>query len=151
MKSGKFFNVRVYGLLVTDENELLIAEEFHYDTFMRKLPGGGLQFGEGPRECLIRELREELNIEVSGVEHFYTTDFFITSAFNPEHQVLGIYYRVEVPEGFSSKFRDQYTLPEKNGEEYFRWLPLDSLRWDEFTFPADQAAVKAFLNSKKVL
>jgi 8-oxo-dGTP diphosphatase len=149
MKAGKFFNVRVYGLITSPANELLIAEEFHYDTFMRKFPGGGLQFGEGPRECLIREINEELNIGVRSLQHFYTTDFFIASAFNPDHQVLGIYFKVELEKDGANAFRDPYTLPKQNGEEFFRWVPAQQIRWEDFTFPADQAAVKAFLASGK--
>ncbi len=61
MKNDKFFNIRVYAFILNSYEEVLIAEEFHYDTFMRKLPGGGLQFGEGIYDALIREIREELN------------------------------------------------------------------------------------------
>lgn len=32
-----------------------------------ELPGGGMKWGESPRECLVRELREELNLKVTSV------------------------------------------------------------------------------------
>lgn len=145
MKDGKFFNIRVYAILLNTDNELLIAEEYHYDTFMRKLPGGGLQFGEGPREGLIRELREELNIDVKDLEHFHTTDFFIQSAFNKDHQVIGIYFKVDLPENLTERYREDIRVPTANGEEYFRWVHIESLRAEDFTFPADQAAIRLLL------
>ena len=43
----RYFNVRVYGLLVKD-GHLLVSDEYCNGTYMTKLPGGGLEFGEGP-------------------------------------------------------------------------------------------------------
>lgn len=154
MISDKFFNVRVYGLLISPDAELLIAEEFHYDTFMRKLPGGGLQFGEGTVDCLIRELEEEMDVTVDNLTHFHTTDFFIQSAFNESHQVIAIYYKVIPPAILKDRFRETTEIPVKNGQEVFKWVKIRNLNWEDFTFPADQAAIKkmkALLDIQEVI
>ena len=49
------FNVRVYGLLINDKNEILISDEQEYGTRFTKFPGGGLEFGEGLIDGLKRE------------------------------------------------------------------------------------------------
>ena len=85
------FNVRVYGILI-DGNRLLVSDEKHRDISFTKLPGGGLQFGEGTVDCLKREFLEETSLEVEIISHFYTVDFFQPSAFNPQQQVISIYY-----------------------------------------------------------
>lgn len=141
----KRFVIRVYGLIHSAMKEVLIAEEFHYNTFMRKFPGGGLDFGEGTVDCLRREIREELNVDAEIGAHLHTTDVFVQSAFNGEHQVVGIYYLVEAPVELLKKHRDSYELPVVNGEERFRWVAVSDLAKEEFTFPVDQMAVKAFL------
>jgi hypothetical protein len=46
------FNVRVYGLLFDEKNRLLVSDEFIRGNYFTKLPGGGLEFGEGTRDCL---------------------------------------------------------------------------------------------------
>lgn len=153
MQDGKSFIVRVYGLMVNPFEELLVAEEFHYNTFMRKFPGGGLQFGEGPVECLRREMMEELQLDVEVGDHLHTTDFFVESAFNSNHQVLAIYFLVHAPQEIYSKFREEYVLPSTNGEERFRWVKVNELGGLEFTFPVDKKAKEIFLkycNSKKI-
>src|SRR5580698_9285100 len=87
------FNVRVYGLLVNDQNEVMISDEQEYGIRFTKFPGGGLEFGEGLIDGLKREFLEECNAEVEVIGHFYTTDFFVQSAFN-ESQVISVYYLV---------------------------------------------------------
>src|SRR5471030_532993 len=87
------FNVRVYGLLINDNNEVLISDEQEYGMRFTKFPGGGLEFGEGTIEGLKREFIEECNAEIEVIGHFYTTDFFVKSAFN-NSQVVSVYYLV---------------------------------------------------------
>src|SRR3982750_4950693 len=88
------FNVRVYGILINDQNELLVSDEYIRGGYYTKFPGGGLEFGEGTRECLRREFKEEMELNVEVGEHLYTTDFFQISAFNPKFQIVSIYYYV---------------------------------------------------------
>ncbi|HEY1007169.1 MAG TPA: NUDIX domain-containing protein, partial [Sphingobacteriaceae bacterium] len=76
------FNVRVYGLLINDGREILLSDEEEYGVRFTKFPGGGLEYGEGLREGLRREFMEECLAEVEVLDHFYTTDFYIKSAFN---------------------------------------------------------------------
>ncbi|HXU27440.1 MAG TPA: NUDIX domain-containing protein, partial [Bacteroidia bacterium] len=93
MAMYKGFNVRVYGVLVED-GKLLVSDEYIKEHEITKLPGGGLEFGEGTIECIIREFKEETNLTVTVKTHFYTTDFFVKSAFNTS-QVISIYYIVK--------------------------------------------------------
>src|SRR3982750_4232419 len=89
-----FFNIRVYGILVNDKNQVLVSDEYIRGNYYTKFPGGGLEFGEGTRDCLAREFMEEMNLKVEVGEHLYTTDFFQMSAFNPKFQIVSIYYYV---------------------------------------------------------
>src|SRR3954469_14748725 len=95
------FNIRVYGILLGDNNEVLVSDEFIRGNYYTKFPGGGLEFGEGTRDCLKREFLEEMDLNVEVNEHLYTTDYFQISAFNPEHQIISIYYRVKAMEEIS--------------------------------------------------
>lgn len=131
--------------MLNDHNELLVAEEFHFDMFMRKFPGGGLQFGEGPEDALKRELKEELDIDVQIGRHLHTTDIFVQSAFNADHQVIGIYYDVAAPPGLEARFRDVDKNNWKNGDVTFSWRSLDEIQSADLTFPVDIRALEVFL------
>ncbi len=133
------FNVRVYGLLLNEQKEILIAEEKRYSTCIRKFPGGGLQFGEGTIDAVKREFREELNIEIGIIRHFYTTDFFVPSVFNSKQQVISIFYLVKSTELISENYFKRKSISElKEGDEQFYWSSIKELKEDDFTFPIEK-------------
>ena len=135
----KIFNVRVYGLLLSLQKEILVAEEKHYNTFVRKFPGGGLQFGEGTTDAVKREFSEELNIDIEIIRHFYTTDFFVPSVFNNQQQVISIFYLVKSLDTIAEKYFKRKSISElENGDEQFYWLRLSDLEEDDFTFPIEK-------------
>jgi 8-oxo-dGTP diphosphatase len=135
------FNVRVYGILLdTTKTAILVSDEKHHNRPITKFVGGGLEFGEGTKEALIREFKEELNIEVDVLDHFYTTDFFVSSAFNDDSQVISIYYWLASDEIDKIKISGpQNKLEElENGGQLLRWLPISKISDSEFTFPIDK-------------
>ena len=136
-------NVRAYGLLVNSDNQLLVSDEKEYGRQFTKLPGGGVEFGEGTIECLKREFLEECNFEIEVLSHFYTTDFFVKSAFN-DTQVISIYYRVEAISPFNLAIKTKLFDFDSDGEvlQSFRWIDLADIKPDDMTFQIDQHVVK---------
>lgn len=141
------FNIRVYGILQGKNREVLVSDEFIRGNKYTKFPGGGLELGEGTRDCLKREFLEEMNLAVRVAEHLYTTDFFQMSAFNPEHQIISIYYKVEALEEIRVPLRtrlfdfdeSQMEVYRRTGEtETFRFIPWDSFSSDAVSLPIDK-------------
>ncbi len=133
------FNIRVYGIFINDQNDILLSHENRFGHVFVKFPGGGLEFGEGMHDCLIRECKEEMNIDLSknDLEHLYTTDFFQPSAFNSDHQLLSVYYKVHYNRMQGIKTVDWKTQPREN-EELFKWVKVEELTSDVLTFPVDK-------------
>lgn len=127
------FNVRVYGALIVGNKILLSTESYQHITFT-KLPGGGLEFGEGLRQCLKREFIEELALPIIVEEHIYTTDFFQQSAFNENEQVLSIYFRVSPAD---KNINVENLTAQEKGNKIF-WKDLNALSESDFTFPIDK-------------
>lgn len=122
------FNIRVYGICIQN-GHLLMNEELIQGRTVYKLPGGGLDWGEGTLDCLKREWKEELNMDIEVKDHFYTTDFFQKSAFD-QTQVISIYYFVEgiVPEPIINHVANERTY----------WVPLHLINEDAFTLAIDK-------------
>ncbi len=145
------FNIRVYGILINENREVLVADEYIRGGLYTKFPGGGLEFGEGTRDCLAREFLEEMNLKIRVEEHIYTTDFFQMSAFNPAHQIISIYYRVTPLEPITVSLRQQpfdfdeaqmAVYREKGETETFRFIPFHTFSEEEITLPIDKVVAR---------
>ena len=144
------FNIRVYGILINEQKQILVSDEFIRGNYYTKFPGGGLEIGEGTRDCLKREFKEEMNLEVEIGDHIYTTDFYQKSAFNPEHQIISIYYYAKALEPITAPIRlkefdfdeAQLRVYEKENEiETFRFIDWDLFTSDNVTLPIDKFVV----------
>ncbi len=141
------FTIRVYGILQNEEGHYLVMDELIKGAHVTKFPGGGLEFGEGTRQCLVRECMEEMQLKVDVKEHFYTTDFFQQSAFDAGKQVISIYYRLQplsclppahtgAPFYFSP---GQLEVYERTGEAFnIRYIPAQQMNEDAVTLPIDK-------------
>jgi 8-oxo-dGTP diphosphatase len=142
------FNVRVYGIFFDDEKRLLVSDEFIRGAYITKLPGGGLEFGEGTRDCLKREFKEETGLDVTIGDHIYTTDFFQISAFNQKDQIISIYYFAHPNEPVllptkttAFDFAPEQISDPKGESEVFRWIEWHDLHADHMTLPIDKVVV----------
>lgn len=146
---NKKFNVRVYGLLFNDQEELLVTDEFEFGYPFTKLPGGGLEYGEGTLDCLKREFMEECALEIRVGEHVYTTDFFVESAFGTG-QLISIYYRVHCADWQQLPVKQiRFDFEErKEKAQIFRWVAVNAALPEEMTFPIDKYVIERLLASK---
>jgi 8-oxo-dGTP diphosphatase len=141
-------NLRVYGILIDSQRRVLVSDEYIRGAFFTKFPGGGLEFGEGTRDCLKREFMEETGLEVEIGDHIYTTDFFQVSAFNHNDQIISIYYYVHAD---ASQLETKETpfdfqlgqIADPKGEaEVFRWIEWNDLTENICSLPIDKLVVK---------
>lgn len=151
------FNIRVYGILINDQQQILVSDEYIRGNYFTKFPGGGLELGEGTRDCLKREFKEEMDLDIEVGEHIYTTDIYLKSAFHPDHQIISIYYYVRALEPITAALRSkefdfddaQLKVYAKTGEtETFRFIDLEKLSTDSVTLPLDKKVVE-ILKGKK--
>lgn len=154
------FNIRVYGILVNEAKELLVSDEYIRGGYFTKFPGGGLEYGEGTRECLRREFMEEMDLAVEVGDHIYTTDFYQESAFRPGDQILSIYYFVQAleplqvrlstrPFEFDAIQMDNYAR--NNETESFRFIHGSEVSPDHVTLPIDKLVVRILLEKHRAL
>ena len=152
-----FFNIRVYGILLNEQKQVLVSDEFIRGNYYTKFPGGGLEFGEGLRDCLKREFKEEMGLDVETQDHIYTTDHFQVSAFNTDHQIISIYYFVKPLELIKAPLRtkpfdfDERELKvyKETGEtETFRFVDWDDFSEETVTLPIDKIVAR-MLKEKK--
>jgi 8-oxo-dGTP diphosphatase len=123
-------SVRVYGILINKANQVLVSDEYIRGNYFTKFPGGGLEIGEGTRDCLKREFLEEINLAVEVGEHIYTTDFYQQSAFNAAHQILSIYYFVQPLHAIAIPIKTKpFDFDEQQMLTYSKTQQIESIRF----------------------
>jgi ADP-ribose pyrophosphatase YjhB (NUDIX family) len=142
------FIIRVYGIIINDKDEVLLSDEYQLGMKMTKFPGGGLEFGEGPEDCIKREAMEEFGQEIEIIEHFYTTGFFQKALFHDDAQLVSIYYRIKFKTDIQFKISVKpFDFPEmKDGNQSFRWKPIKDIIADDVTFPIDKKVVEMLIS-----
>lgn len=138
-----YINVRVYGIMINDQKQVLVSDEYIRGGFYTKFPGGGLELGEGTIECMVREWKEELNQDIEVVEHIYTTDFYQVNAFDNSSQILSIYYLVKPTSPFTARIMNKpfdYEIPDDKTIqlEGVRWVNWNDFSSDTVTLPIDK-------------
>lgn len=133
--------------MINEQRQVLVSDEFIRGNYYTKFPGGGLEIGEGTRDCLKREFLEEMNLPVAVGRHIYTTDIYQQSAFNNAHQILSIYYEASALEQITVPLRTkpfdfdeaQLKLYESTRQvETFRFINWEDFSADILSLPLDK-------------
>lgn len=141
------FSIRVYGILINEAKQILVSDEYIRGNYFTKFPGGGMEVGEGTKDCLIREFMEELQMPITVGKHIYTTDFYQQSAFNAAYQIVSIYYFVTPLQNFATQIKNTpFAYDEQQLTNYAHTKQIESCRfvnWENFsaetvTLPIDK-------------
>lgn len=136
------FTIRVYGLLINEQQQILVSDEMIAGKLFTKFCGGGLEYGEGTIDCVKREFQEEMNISIEVRKHFYTTDFFQKSAFRNSEQVVSVYYLVEaleaIPEHLLHEVINIEKIKQAELQQLFRWINWEDFGPNLFQLPIDK-------------
>ncbi|UOQ44809.1 NUDIX domain-containing protein [Halobacillus salinarum] len=117
-KAGMKFNFRAVGVLVEQEHVLahkLIGEN-HWS-----LPGGGVELGEPSSESVVRELKEELGIDVKAIRMPWVVENFFEYKGTPVHEI-GMYFLLETEE---EHVRKGPFLGLEGDQLIYEWIPLE--------------------------
>ena len=140
--------LRVYGILFDDNKRILLSDEFIRGDYFTKFPGGGLELGEGTKDCLRREFKEETGLGVVVDEHIYTTDYFQPSAFNANDQIISIYYFVHAEKLNELQVKTKvfdfelHQIADPKGQsEVLRWIEWNDLTEESVSLPIDKIVV----------
>ncbi|WP_257128671.1 8-oxo-dGTP diphosphatase MutT [Priestia megaterium] len=114
--------------IIKEKDQILIAQRHSKDPLAGKweFPGGKLEPGETPEQCLVREIREELRVEVE-IGSFYDDNVY---GFKDQAIYL-LFYWAEITNG--------EVIPVVHDDA--KWITIKELAGFDFA-PADIPIVK---------
>jgi len=114
---------------------------------LQKLPGGGLELGEGMIECLDREITEEFEMwKPLTWKHHYVPTHCFASRFRPEEQLILNYFIAD------QRVEEQHWQITPNDPNLLalKWLSLEPASAEWFTLESDRAAFMKLLQSLEI-
>lgn len=126
------FNYRVCAVLLDGERILAMHDErspYFY------LPGGRVRMGERAEDAVLREVREELGIEVRIVRPLWLSQsFFNEDVVRVDYHELCLYFLVDASATDLLTRGDRFRGPELRHVHDFEWLPFERVK-DEYFYP----------------
>lgn len=116
MKEFKHFGV--YGIIIENNNIILVKKNGGPYDGKFDLPGGSIEFGETPLEALKRELKEEIGIDLKTCELIDADSVKFNWEYNDEmlnwHHI-GIFYKVL---SYDNNVKESIEIDSKNNDSF---------------------------------
>jgi len=135
-KEGHIFSYRVAGVAIND-NRVLVHRSVIDDFW--SLPGGRCEFLEISKDALIREMKEEIGVEIKIIRPLYFVENFFYFEGSNYHE-LSIFYLMEFPPESKLVFENdtfvgkEHELGFENDKHYgkeldliFKWVDINEI------------------------
>ena len=118
LKEGTF-NFRVCAIMIHEDKLLAMHDErspYYY------LPGGRVQLHETAENAVIRELKEELNIDGKIIRSLWLDQNFFTEIVNGQryHEIC-LYYLIDISDTDLLSRGNEFTMKEEDKTNVFEW------------------------------
>ena len=130
----QFKHLGAYGLIIKERKIVLIKKKGGPYNEKLDLPGGTIEWGETPEQTLIRELNEEVGIDVTNYELFDANSVVLEWMHKEELEKvhhLGIFYKIL---DYNNDVLEKIKIDEKNDDSLgARFYEIDKLRKNELS------------------
>ena len=110
----------VVGAIIINGDKFLITqrkENAMIDPLLWEFPGGKVEFNEHPKDALIREIKEELDIDIAHLELFDISSGILKKDEDSIHAIM-IVYTCKIQKGI---------LKNQDVKDH-RWITIDQLK-----------------------
>jgi len=126
----------VAGLIENEKGELMLTiRAFDPNKGMLDLPGGFVDPLESAEEAIIREIKEELNLNITQLE--YLTSF-------PNEYVFSGYSVFTTDLAFICKVKGWENMHIKDDISDIQFFTLDNIPWDKITAPSIRQIIETY-------
>lgn len=133
----KFKEIRPIVLgIAKNNNRLLVSKGYDSvkdNTFYRCL-GGGIEFFETSQEALVREFKEELDIEIEVGKFHGITESLFSFEGKRGHEIV-FFYDIKIKD---TDYKEIYPMIDDNREDIAIWVDIDDFKNEKkILYPED--------------
>lgn len=125
------FNFRVCGIIINNNKILAMKDinEYYY------LPGGRVQMNETVEEAVVREIKEELGLDVK-IDRalWFNQAFFVEDGSKEKYHEVCVYFLIDYRNTDLLARGNEFEIKEEHKTNYFKWLDFEALA-DEYFYP----------------
>lgn len=126
------FNYRVCAIIIHNNKLLAMHDEnvpYYY------LPGGRVTLHETAEDAVLREVKEELQVDAKIIRPLWVNQSFFNEDVSLEdfHEIC-MYYLLDIAETGLLDKGDQFEITEGSHRLKFEWLPFEQLN-DKYLYP----------------
>ncbi len=126
------FNYRVCAIII-HENKLLAMHDENSPYYY--LPGGRVALHETAEKAVLREVKEELDIDARIIRPLWVNQgFFIEDVTGEQFHELCIYFLLDASETNLFERGNKFRGAERHHIHNFEWLPFEQLK-NEYLYP----------------
>lgn len=121
------FKYRASGI-VTCEGKILIVDIRNRGYYV--FPGGHVEFNETSMESVIREIKEEFNVDTEIVSSFALSENFFERKNNKKVHEISIYYILKPKGNYMIKKEEEHIYEKEDGyinDLKFKWIDLNDI------------------------
>lgn len=119
------FNYRVCAIIIKNEKLLVMKDEgspYYY------LPGGRVTLHETAENAVLREIKEELEIDAKIIRPLWLNQSFFTEDVNHEkYHELCLYFLIDISDSDLISRENSFVLTENGMRHAFSWMPFCEL------------------------
>lgn len=119
------FKLRASGIIIKND-KVLVQKSKKFDGFI--LPGGHIELGELSKEAILREIKEETELDVELKYLICLTENIYNGKLNEIFHEINYYYKLEPIKNIETK---EFTIVENDKgtikEQKFFWIDIDKL------------------------
>ena len=126
------FNYRA-GAIIVHNNKLLVMQDERSPYYY--LPGGRVSLHETAEDAVLREIREELEIDAEIIRPlWFNQSFFVEDVNKERYHEICLYFLMDISKTKLLEKGEKFTLAEGKQKHFFEWLPFEKLK-SEYIYP----------------
>ncbi len=113
------------AFILNKKGEIFLVRAPHWSNKL-VIPGGHVEYGEKIEDAVVREVKEETNLDITGIEFLKIEEILDPEFYTKKKHLVSITFLARVKEG-----SPEVILDEKEGSEYFWLSPKEAVKHED--------------------